>query len=129
MMEYKTQSNRFKTKLYETIYKRSYAYEEQMKINKSFLQKVIREAVKEELDADPNLTSATEDDEGAAARRHLHHLANTAKELHDMLEPGDQLETWVQEKIALASVCLTVVKNYLEYDGEELEQKMDENPY
>ncbi len=56
------------------------------------------------------------DDEGHTAKRQLYKIMNYAKEIHDGLGDNDQLEAWVQSKIATMSSMMGTVKHYLEYE-------------
>jgi hypothetical protein len=59
--------------------------------------------------------SATDDDEGSMAKIQLSALANMASELNSSIQDNQQLEAWVQSKIAIASEMLTGVYNYMKY--------------
>tara|TARA_R110000796_G_C14529054_1_gene431661 strand:+ start:297 stop:626 length:330 start_codon:yes stop_codon:yes gene_type:complete len=60
--------------------------------------------------------STEHDDEGLMAKRQLYKIMNYAKEIHDNLGDDDQLEAWVQSKIATMSSMMGAVKHYLEYE-------------
>jgi len=77
-----------------------------MKISK----KRILEIIKEEID------HSRVDDEGGMAKSQLYHIARNAMMLHDSLKDEDQLEGWVQSKIATVSSMIGSVKHYLEYE-------------
>ena len=56
------------------------------------------------------------DDEGRMAKSQLYKIAKYAMEVHDNLGDDDQLEGWVQSKIATMSSMMGAVKHYLEYE-------------
>ena len=56
------------------------------------------------------------DREGKMAKRQLYKIMNYAKEIHDNLHDDDELEGWVQSKIATMSSMIGSVKHYLEYE-------------
>jgi hypothetical protein len=56
------------------------------------------------------------DDEGRMAKSQLYKIANYAKEIHDNIGDDDQLEGWVQSKIATMASMIGSVKHYLEYE-------------
>lgn len=55
------------------------------------------------------------DYEGEMAKIQLSSLANMASELKDSITDTQELEAWVQSKIAVASEMLTGVYNYMKY--------------
>ena len=59
---------------------------------------------------------AMHDDEGRMAKRQLYKIATYAMEIHDNLGDDDQLEGWVQSKIATMASMIGSVKHYLEYE-------------
>jgi hypothetical protein len=59
---------------------------------------------------------APHDREGRMAKRQLYKIMNYAKEIHDNLHDDDELESWVQSKIATVSSMMGAVKHYLEYE-------------
>tara|TARA_R100000808_G_scaffold21458_1_gene46358 strand:- start:954 stop:1295 length:342 start_codon:yes stop_codon:yes gene_type:complete len=59
---------------------------------------------------------APHDREGKMAKRQLYKIMNYAKEIHDNLHDNDELESWVQSKIATMSHMIGSVKHYLEYE-------------
>lgn len=54
--------------------------------------------------------------EGRMAKQNLFKIAKYATELHNMLEDDDNLEPWVEEKIAVASSMIETVAHYMEYE-------------
>lgn len=52
-------------------------------------------------------------EESSMIKNNLYNLTAQAQELHDMLEDGDDLPEWVQEKIAVASEMIDVIYDYL----------------
>lgn len=55
------------------------------------------------------------DDDGWMAKSQLYRIAKCSAELHKMINDADELEPWVQSKIAKASDYIITVKNYMEY--------------
>jgi len=56
------------------------------------------------------------DDEGRMVKSQLYKIMNYAKEMHDNIGDDDQLEGWVQSKIATMASMIGSVKHYLEYE-------------
>ena len=61
------------------------------------------------------------------AKTELFHLANTSKELHDMLEEDYPLDDWMEAKITKAADYIRSVHQYVSYDktGEGESDKKD----
>ena len=53
--------------------------------------------------------------EGKMTRSQLHHIAEYAALLHDMIRDEDDLPEWVQSKVAVMASDIGKVKHYLEY--------------
>jgi hypothetical protein len=53
--------------------------------------------------------------EGNMAKSNLYRMAKSATMLHNIIQDDENLEPWVQEKIAVASSMIQSVANYLEY--------------
>ncbi len=53
--------------------------------------------------------------EGKMAKTNLFKMAEYATELHNMIMDNENLEPWVEEKIAVAASMLDSVKHHLEY--------------
>jgi hypothetical protein len=66
------------------------------------------------------------DYEGRMAKQNLYKMHKYSRELFDLLDDHDELESWVQEKIAKAADYISSVKHYLEY---EMEFGPEQNPY
>ena len=47
------------------------------------------------------------------AKTELFHLANTSKQLHDMLEEDYPLDDWMEAKITKAADYISSVRNYI----------------
>tara|TARA_E500000331_G_scaffold354976_1_gene409345 strand:- start:461 stop:1357 length:897 start_codon:yes stop_codon:yes gene_type:complete len=75
-------------------------------------KKQIKEGV---LDAD--------DDDGFMARSQLYFMARDAITLHGIIDDRDDLEPWVQSKIAQASKDIDAVRRYTEYNSMEQSQE------
>jgi hypothetical protein len=52
-------------------------------------------------------------EESSMVRNNLFTMAGQASKLHDMIESGDDLPEWVQEKLAVAASMLDTVHDYL----------------
>jgi|TARA_R100000049_G_C1896515_1_gene47876 hypothetical protein len=66
----------------------------------------------------PHANDADKDpaEEGSVARKSLFHLGAQANQLHAMLADDENLEPWVQEKIAVAAENLENVFKHITYD-------------
>tara|TARA_Y100000593_G_C4294140_1_gene329753 strand:+ start:1085 stop:1630 length:546 start_codon:yes stop_codon:yes gene_type:complete len=87
---------------------------ENMKITKKQLRRIIKEEIHT-----VSLSKGRDLDhskgEGKMTRSQLHHIAEYAVVLHDMIRDEDDLPEWVQSKIAVAASDMGKVKHYLEY--------------
>lgn len=54
--------------------------------------------------------------EGRMAKNNLFKMAEYATALHNMIQDNQNLEPWVEEKIAVAASMIDSVKHYLEYE-------------
>lgn len=71
----------------------------------------------------------SDDDDGFMARSQLYFMARDAIELHGMIDDRDDLEPWVQSKIAQSAEAIDAVRRYTEYNGMKqgaVEPDMDE---
>jgi len=64
--------------------------------------------------------------EGYMAKGNLYKMAKSASELHDLFADNENLEPWVQEKIAVAARMIDDVADYMEYAKLS---KNDQNKY
>jgi len=62
-----------------------------------------------------------DDDDGFMARSQLYFLARDAIKLHGIIDDRDDLEPWVQSKIAQASKDIDAVSRYTEYNAMKAE--------
>jgi hypothetical protein len=53
------------------------------------------------------------DYEGDMAKTQLKGIVRNAQELHDLLQPADNLPEWVQSKITMASDYIQTASNYM----------------
>ncbi len=53
--------------------------------------------------------------EGKMTRSQLHHIAEYAAELHEMIRDDDDLPEWVQSKVSVMAHNIGKIKHYLEY--------------
>lgn len=98
-----------------------------MKITKSFLRQIIKEcmadmgmqsgefpvAIAKEIEPD----KGKYDDEGRMAKSNLYKMAKYATQLHNMIQDSDNLEPWVEEKIAVAAESIKTIADYMEYES------------
>jgi len=91
-----------------------------MKIKKSKIEKLIKEAIYHLIDDNHhdheigrNLDYGT--GEARMTRSQLYKVANYAQELHDMLNDEDDLPEWIQSKISVMDNDIGKIKHYLEY--------------
>ena len=54
--------------------------------------------------------------EGRMAKNNLFKMAEYATKLHNLLQDNENLEPWVEEKIAVAASMLDSVVHHLEYE-------------
>jgi hypothetical protein len=75
-------------------------------------------ADEDSLEGDPLELDRIEDGdtEGRMAKKDLYKLAKYASELHNMIEDGEDLEGWVQAKIAKAADYIGAVFHFMDYD-------------
>ena len=70
---------------------------------------------------DPSARKMTpHDQEGKMAKAQLYKIMTLAKEVHDNLHDDDELESWIQSKIATMSHMIGSVKHHLEYESKDL---------
>ena len=55
-------------------------------------------------------------EESGMIKSNLYSIASKAQSLHDMVEDGDDLPEWVQEKIAVCDEYMDVIQDYLKYE-------------
>ena len=56
------------------------------------------------------------EEESGMIRSNLYTMSKQAQEMHDMIGMNDDLDEWVQEKIAVASSMIDSVYDYLTYE-------------
>lgn len=54
--------------------------------------------------------------EGRMAKSNLFKTAESATMLHNLIQDGENLEPWVEEKIAVAAQMIDSVANYMQYE-------------
>lgn len=88
--------------------------EAKMKITKKQLRRIIKEEMHAvSLSKGRDLDYGT--GEGKMTRSQLHHVAEYAVLLHDMIRDEDDLPEWVQSKVAVMASNIGKIKHYLEY--------------
>ncbi len=85
-----------------------------MKITKSQLRKIIKEEL-ETLSHAPGRDFDYGKSEGKMTRSQLHHVAEYAAALHEMIRDEDDLPEWVQSKVSVMASDIGKIKHYLEY--------------
>tara|TARA_R110002050_G_scaffold50688_3_gene117127 strand:+ start:2662 stop:3786 length:1125 start_codon:yes stop_codon:yes gene_type:complete len=69
-----------------------------------------------------------DDDDGFMARSQLYFLARDAIKLHSVIDDRDDLEPWVQSKIAQASKDMDSVRRYTEYNAMKAQVEPEMQP-
>ena len=87
-----------------------------MKIAKDRLKQIIKEELQNEMhggdyEVDPDGY------EGHMAKTNLYKIAEYAQELHDLIHDDENLEPWVEEKIAVAAHMMDAVGHYMQYNA------------
>ena len=70
----------------------------------------------------------SDDDDGFMARSQLYFMARDAITLHGMIDDRDDLEPWVQSKIAQSSEAIDAVRRYTEYNAQKQPQEPEMEP-
>jgi hypothetical protein len=88
--------------------------------------KLVKETLVEELNENHFEASS---DESSMASNQLKNIMKNAQAMLDLLSTGQQLDAWVQSKIAVSDDKIQEVKNYLENEAtEEIPQEPIEPP-
>ena len=82
-----------------------------MKITKRQLKRIILEVA----EADQGRDLGYGEGEGRMVKSQLYQVAEYAVILHEMIQDGDDLPEWVQNKIAVMTNDIGKIKHYLEY--------------
>lgn len=80
-----------------------------MKISKDKLKTIIKEELEH---------GSGDNYEGSMAKENLFKIAKYARNMMDLIGDGDDLEPWLEEKIAVASYIMDTVGHHLEYKAE-----------
>ncbi len=66
------------------------------------------------------------DHDGRMAKQNLWKMAEYAKELYNLIDDEEDLEPWVEEKIAIASFMMDSVGHYMQYEkqGDNADEDM-----
>lgn len=98
-----------------------------MKITKDYLRGLIKECMQDMsgyeqvsnmMPPSPQLSMGNMDPdgyEGRMAKGNLFKMAESATMLHNIIQDGENLEPWVEEKIAVAAQMIGSVADYLKY--------------
>ena len=99
-----------------------------MKIAKQQLEKIIKEELEKEMNLSYNTPSTPPEEnsynkdpdgyEGSMAKNNLYNLKDDAAMLCSLLHEDENLEPWVQEKIAVAASMINSVARYMK--GEKI---------
>lgn len=102
-----------------------------MKITKDYLRNLIRECMhdmaqpmpqppspmlSQNMMAQPPVQIDPDGYEGRMAKGNLFKAAEAAALLHNLLQDNENLEPWVEEKIAVAAQSLVSVADYMKYE-------------
>jgi len=77
-----------------------------------FTKQKIREIIKEEM----QLLREEDAPEGAIVKGNLRAIAETARAIHDVYEDEEDIEEWVQEKIAVVEAILMSISHYEKHE-------------
>lgn len=69
-----------------------------------------------------------DDEDGFMARSQLYFMAKDAIRLHSMIDDKDNLEPWVQSKIAQAAQAMDAVRRYTEYNAMKAQVEPEMEP-
>ena len=69
-----------------------------------------------------------DDEDGFMARSQLYFMAQDAIQLHGMIDDKENLEPWVQSKIAQAAQSIDAVRRYTEYNAMDDSMPMEDTP-
>lgn len=83
-------------------------------------------------------SSQEHDDESSMFRSHLVSITNQAKELEGLVQQGENVEEWVQEKMAVAASMIDSIYHYIsgseessaemdDYDSDDMDSEMDQD--
>jgi len=103
-----------------------------MKISKERLKQLIAEELSigfGGLEGGEEPKEESYDHDGRMARQNLWKMAEYAKELYNLIDDEEDLEPWVEEKIAIASFMMESVGHYMQYEkksGESMEMNSDD---
>ena len=87
-------------------------------VEMGYIEESVQQVTEGVLDAD--------DDDGFMARSQLYFMARDAITLHGMIDDRDNLEGWVQSKIAQSAEAIDAVRRYTEYNAEKEAAGMDD---
>lgn len=94
-----------------------------MKISKDRLKELVQEELAISFGGVPPIggmdpapqAKPNTDGEGYMAKQNLWKIGEYANEMYDLLEDDDCLESWVEEKLAVAAYIMDSVGHYIEY--------------
>jgi len=99
-----------------------------MKISKEKLKQLIAEemsiAFASPIEGEtPN--EPAHDSDGRMAKQNLYKLAEYANELYELIDDDEDLEPWVEEKIAIAAFMMDSVGHYMQYEKHAGHEEME----
>ena len=93
-----------------------------MKIEKNRLKQIIKEEL-EVGSVGPSMHTAAgeqneghDESDGHMAKSNLYKILEYAQELYEMIDDNEDLEPWVEEKIAIAGYIMDSVGHYMRYE-------------
>lgn len=92
-----------------------------MKISKDRLKEIVAEEMSISfggvgLEPEEHEGRESHDADGNMAKQNLWKMAQYAKELYELIGDDEDLEPWVEEKIAIASFMMDSVGHYMQYE-------------
>jgi len=107
-----------------------------MKIEIEYLNKIIQEELdklKEEMHipgfGSYHVRKDEEDYEARMFKSNLYSLSSKSQSIHDMTDDDENIEEWVQEKIAVADAMISSVYDYLKYEKSFPEKVQEQSDY
>ena len=91
-------------------------------INQETLKRIIKEEIAQAIEDDYIVQPDKDDYEADMVKSHLTSMCEQTEELNQMIESGENIEEWVQEKIAVANSMIDSVYHYLKYEKGSHEQ-------
>lgn len=87
-----------------------------MKIAKDRLKQIIKEELEVGSVGGSMPTEGQHEPDGHMAKSNLYKILEYAQELYEMIDDNEDLEPWVEEKIAIAGYMMDSVGHYMRYE-------------